>query len=258
MWLLGHSAAAYLAIKIFCVVFNIIADKKVDPKLGKSNKLKKSKRYLFPPYFLILLFVFANWPDFIHIGNLRMISHNIIAIILVPIIIVGLLIFRNLINKTEAFLLILVSILHGLTDTLVSGFQAFLPFTDIYFRVFVFNSIEDVIFESIIGFIFLIVLIQSGDLIKLKDFLIQSKKKMNDATKIDFISFWNVIIYQFLFFGFSLFAFMQLLLFAMWSLRSIQNLHWTYFIFFMVFLGFIIILLEVFYKYLFTPKYNKK
>jgi len=214
MWLIGHTALAYVVIKVIWIVFKSKSNSKSNNKGNDTELRDDTKKYLlrFSPHFIILLFVFANWPDFIHVGELRILSHNLLAVFVVPIIILLVLHRFNIVNRLEATLLVIASGLHALTDTLFSAFHLLYPFQSTAFSIYPFNSPQDIIAEGVIITIFLTMFLWTRDWKVLSNFLsncfVGSWRKVKSDSR-------NVLIghlYIFIFLLFSLFALIQLVM----------------------------------------------
>ena len=79
MWIIGHSALAYLVIKLTFI--------------GLKKKLL--------PRLLIFIFVFANILDSLHFGPLRWISHNLIGALIYSGIWIIILLKLNIAQRNE-------------------------------------------------------------------------------------------------------------------------------------------------------------
>ena len=252
MWLIGHTAAAYLIIKI---AWYAKYTKKEDP--GPSKDGRDSRRgerpknaYQFPPYFLLLLFVFANWPDFFHAGDIRIFSHNTIAVLVVPIIILIFMVQRRIMDRTEAFFLFWASVIHMITDIGFSSFYPFYPFDDSYVNIFLFNSLQNIMAEVILSVPFLLIFIASKDWKDLAAFLennlVNPQREMKPVDQLPVFRYMNI----FIFLAFSLFSLLQLILY---SIRLSLGSHFPADFFsitlFITFTCFIAVLTMVFFSF---------
>ncbi len=203
MWIIGHTACAYLLIKL---VYN----------------LKKQK---IGPNSVIFIFIFANLIDSLHFGILRIMTHNLIGTLLYSIL--WLFIFKKLkliIKNDYPALLIAVST-HIITDILFSSYYLFFPFKSTSYSIFGWNSPEHLIVGSFIVILFIIVFILSGDFLKLKLFVREKRKNFFSEFYLKkivkkqhfpfylFIVFYLFLIAQFLIF---LYLFINVLLEGIW------------------------------------------
>ncbi len=152
MWLVGHIAVAYLAVKGFW---------SVNESRGRKASLLSLPS--IPPRLLLLVFVFGNLPDFMHAGRLRILSHNTLAVILIPLIIVWVLIHFKKINRFQGFLLFLASLMHMTMDLVFSSFYLFYPLSKIEYSIFRFDGPQDLIMETLVVSLFLVLFISSGE-----------------------------------------------------------------------------------------------
>ncbi len=147
MWILGHTALAYLMVRF---VFRI---KKTEPRPG----------------LLLYVFLFANIQDALHFGALRQITHNFIGAVLFPLLWIYLFEKWGMIRKEDRFLLLAAALCHLIGDF---GFSSFLPLVRAGFReprYWVWNSVDNLVAESVLGIVFLVILVWSGDLRRLWD-----------------------------------------------------------------------------------------
>jgi len=235
--LLGHVAFTYIIIKLFWV--------------ARHNSLKTTRQASrFTPEFLLLLFVFANWLDFIHVGQWRMLSHNLIATVVVPSVALLPLVRWRIIGRFEAVLLFCASIIHMSTDILFGSFFIAFPFRTAASTIYPFNGMEDLVFESVVALLFLLVFIWSrewDDLSRfLADTIARSKKKGEPGIR----SFGGRYGYPFIFIAFSSFSFVQLVIFFL--IGGLAD--WYQILFSVPFAIFIAVLFFVFLRFLFSIK----
>jgi hypothetical protein len=256
MWLIGHTASAYLIVKGIWIAQRLHLRTKSQIKKVRNERMANSKIYHFPPHFLLLLFVFANWPDFVHVGELRVLSHNMIAVITVPSIILLILTHRQVVNRFEAILLLCASVVHMLTDIIFSSFYPFYPFQTKIFIIYSFNSYEHIVVESLISAIFLGVFIWSKDWKELAHFLSSNLIKSQGEEESNLSLEWNRYFYPFIFLLFSLFSLIQLLMYFNLFFSSYLTANLFYTLFLILFIGFIAILGMIFLT--FTISAQKK
>lgn len=146
MWLLGHTALAYL------VAMGLLAIPAAD-----SSKYLKNERTVF----VLLIFIFANWPDFTHVGVFRVFSHNLLTVLIVTTILIVAVMAYKRISLFEASVLFAASISHLIADCIFSSFYLYYPFNATVQAVFPFNGQEDIIAEIVIAIPFLILFAHS-------------------------------------------------------------------------------------------------
>ena len=139
MWFIGHIAFAYVIVK--CLV------------LGKR----------FRPDFLILLFFFSNLIDFVHFGWTRVLSHNLFAGILIPVVFLLALYKPLKISRKNSILLFIAGVSHMMADTLFGTFSWLFPFSIYEFSLIPFNISADLITESVLALVFISFLFLSGE-----------------------------------------------------------------------------------------------
>jgi predicted membrane protein len=142
MWILGHTAFAYLLVKLLF------------PSIRKECNGK----------LLLFIFIFANITDATHFGPLRTLVHNTIGTLLFSYIWIRFFRYHEIIDGKITPILLTATTTHIIGDLLFSYYHPFLPFSDYAGTLYAWNSTENIIVESLIGFIFLVVFVRSGDL----------------------------------------------------------------------------------------------
>ncbi len=155
MWLLGHTALAYLVIKL----------------TNRSTKIKLEGRII------AMIFIFANILDATHVGYLRMWGHNPLGTLLFTAFWIFFFGFFRLVERKHYALLLMASMLHVVGDLLFSGYHLFVPFNYDRLTVYTWNSYEDLIAESLLVMFFLAVFILSNDQMEYRKFLLREKKR---------------------------------------------------------------------------------
>jgi len=261
MWLIGHTASAYFLVKFlwYLGVKNDDNRKASGAQEDSSTTADEKPRAHFPPGFLLLLFIFANWPDYFHIGFLRYYSHNIFSVFIGPLIVFPVLLRFRVIKRIEAFLLLSASVLHMVTDLLFSSYYTLYPFRgreNSYYDLF---GPEYLIFESIISIAFIAVFVRSGESKDLTDFLVRCLNRKWRAAASFFERFFNSYMYIFIFMMFAFFAFIQLLISFRLLLWPSLNFVWFRVMFVLIFFVFVAILTAMFFRFLFkTQKEHHK
>ena len=160
MWVLGHTASAYLMAKCLC-------------KFGKQE---------FHPRLILLVMVFGNILDATHIGGLRSILHSIIGAIIFLGIILTYFKKMDFISGFEVILLSFSAGMHIFTDWLFSTFQFLRPFSTDHVYLYGFNSVEHIVVGDIISFIFLAVFMISKDFKSLKTYIKSQLIQLNSQS----------------------------------------------------------------------------
>ena len=156
IWIVGHSAIAYLVIKSIYLGFK----KEISPRL------------------LIFIFIFANILDSLHFGSLRWISHNLIGAIVYSGIWIIIFIKLKLVYKKEIIILYIAVFTHILGDVMCASFSFFVPFSYKPYSIWHSNTIEHLSFESILFLLFIIMFISSKDYQNLKIYLKMQKQEI--------------------------------------------------------------------------------
>ncbi|MGB9882534.1 MAG: hypothetical protein ACPLM9_05310 [Methanomassiliicoccales archaeon] len=142
MWLPGHLALSALAV---LPVIEAIASKR------SVNRIQV----------LAFLFFFSVFPDFLHIGELRILTHSLLGLSL-SVAIITLLIWKLVgIDRILLSITIVASGLHLLGDWIFGHFYPLFPFSTQYFSINNFNTLlnmrtELLLFILVLPFIFLV------------------------------------------------------------------------------------------------------
>lgn len=219
MWVIGHTAFAYLLIKPLF----IFTKKKVEPRL------------------IFFIFIFANLIDSVHYGPLRRIFHNPIGTIIFAVF--WLIFFEKckIIHKTEFPLLLFATGTHVLADVIFSSYFLLFPLNTNSYSIYGWNSSENLIVGAIMVMAFLLIFFLSGDYRRLKDFISEEKTqwRRNFTFKELFNPSWFTL---YLFIAFYLFTLAQFLVFLrLWSNLVLMSV-WYVWLFCMVFLSFSFVL----------------
>ncbi|MFW9771529.1 MAG: hypothetical protein ACFFBY_00665 [Promethearchaeota archaeon] len=187
MWIIGHSALAYLFIKPIYIGL---------------------KKELIPRQ-IILIFIFANMLDSLHFGPLRWISHNLVGALIYSGIWIIILLKLNIIHKNEVIFLYLAVFTHILGDFFISGFDLFL-----IVHIWNFNSIEHLTIEFFITLLFIISFIFSKDYRRLKEYLRLKPEKVELLNKKKYFQKHRYYFIIILFFIYYLFLLTQFLIYS--------------------------------------------
>lgn len=183
MWIVGHTAIAYLIIKFICI----------------CNKKE------IPPRLLIFIFIYANILDSLHFGQLRFLSHNIIGAVLYSGFWILVFLKLNLIKKKEISILYLAMITHIIGDILCTSFP--LPLFSIDYYIWKFNAIEHLTFSIFMTIIFLIIFISSKDFQRVSDYLGNIRKSLyNKPSQKEYSHSNKLLMLLFIFYYFLLSA----------------------------------------------------
>jgi hypothetical protein len=223
MYILGHTALGYLIARPFFKIDN----EKYGPEL------------------LLFIFVFANIVDSIHIGWIRMVSHNLIGTFAYAGIWL-IFFYKSGVMKAKYMpILLLATGSHIIADSYFAGYYFFIPFSFKGFSVFGFGSFEALITESILGILFFIVLIITKDLVILKKFLYTELKRF-----VKELNFKNMFLpeyyYSYLFIGFFVFVISQVLIYLISRYNFLLEGIWYQWLFFVVFIMFLVIFCYLF------------
>ncbi|MFX0060620.1 MAG: hypothetical protein ACFFC7_00360 [Candidatus Hermodarchaeota archaeon] len=216
MWIIGHTAFAYLSIKLIFV----LTKRRLDPNL------------------MIFIFIFANFIDTLHIGFLRNLLHNPLGTAIFSVF--WLLFFEKckVIRKGDFFVLLFAAGTHILTDVLFSEYLLLFPLNNMSYSIYGWNSPEHLIVGSVLVMVYMAVFYLSGDYYKLKDFVYKEKNKF--TSDLTFKSIYNPSLFTFyLFIAFYLFTIAQFFLFILLKFPSLTMgvlYVWMFFITFAFFL----------------------
>jgi hypothetical protein len=141
MWIAGHTAFGYLVAKA-----------------GFSVARKPLR-----PDLVLMIFFFSNLIDATHFGWLRDLTHNAIGTVLFTALALLILDRLGMLRKGDGPVLGGVSILHATGDLLFGGYLPLFPFSNRVHWAFPWNSPENLVTESALGFLFVAVFCLSAD-----------------------------------------------------------------------------------------------
>ncbi|MFX0200200.1 MAG: hypothetical protein ACFFCW_29120 [Candidatus Hodarchaeota archaeon] len=219
MWVIGHTAFAYLIVKPMFVFIK----KELDPNL------------------MLFVFIFANIIDVLHFSFFRFYSHNLFGTVVFSVF--WLLFFRKfeIIKKRDFIVLLFIVGTHIITDLVFSDYFILFPINKKPYSVYGLNSIEDLITESVFAMAFLLFFYHSRDFYKLKTFLSKEKKKF--FNNLNFKAIFNPSIFTFyLFVAFYLFNAVQLSFFVITTLNELLKGSWYFWMFLISFIAFFYVL----------------
>lgn len=154
MWIVGHTALSYLVVRCG---FSI-AGKRPGPSL------------------ILMVLIFGNIIDALHFGPLRDLTHNPFGTVLFALLWVSIFQRLGLLHGKDAPILLGVSVVHAAGDLIFGGYLPFFPFSGAAYWFRPWNSIEDLLVESLLAIIFMVVLIVTGDFSELKGFASEQRK----------------------------------------------------------------------------------
>jgi hypothetical protein len=154
MWIIGHTALGYLVTK-------------AGFSLGKRP---------VRPELVLMIFFFSNIIDATHFGWLRDITHNILGTALFTALAIIVADRLGLLQKGEGPVLAGVSALHAAGDVLIGGYLPFYPFSKTVYYAFPWCSVEDLVFETVLGLLFVAVFFGSSDFGKTRAFASGQKR----------------------------------------------------------------------------------
>jgi hypothetical protein len=177
------------------------------------------------PKIILFAIFFSNLIDLFHFDFYRTISHSLIGTLVIGCSVLFLFRFFQLIKKSEIGILLIALITHIPADYFFSTYHFFYPFDPTSFSIFSFNSYEDIVMETILGFIFILVLFLSNDIKKIKDFMSFLLKSTISDLKASKLMKKDHIVF-FTYFGFFLFTIGQFFVFLLLNSGLIRNLSW--------------------------------
>ncbi|MDO9537805.1 MAG: hypothetical protein Q7J68_05765 [Thermoplasmata archaeon] len=203
MWVTGHLAFAYLLI----IPFYLYKKKEMEPIL------------------ILNIFIFANLIDAIHIGPLRLISHNLIGTSI--FVAFWLLLFYkiNVIKIGYVPILIIAVASHVVGDLLFSGYSLLYPFENQSYVIYGWNTPEHMIVGSLLVFAFLGLFLMNRDYSRLREFLHGEEQNFLHEFKFNKLFSSNFVTY-YVFFAFRLFIIVQLGLFIFSNITGLSNWIW--------------------------------
>ncbi len=141
MWIVGHTALGYILAK-------------AGFSLGKQP---------LRPDLVLLIFFFSNLIDALHFGWLRDLTHNPLGTILFTAAAIVVADRLGLLRKGDGAVLAGVSVLHAAGDLLFGGYLPLYPLSSTVYRAWPWNSVEDLLFESVLGALFYVVFLFSRE-----------------------------------------------------------------------------------------------
>ena len=219
MWVIGHTAFAYLIVKPIFVFIK----RKLDPNL------------------MLFLFIFANIIDVLHFRFLRYFSHNPIGTVAFSVF--WLLFFEKckMIEKKDFTVLLFVIGTHIIADLVFSDYFLLFPINRKPYSIYGLNSTEDLITESVFVMAFLLLLFHSGEYYKLRTFLCKEKKKFFNNLTIKAI--YNPSLFVFyLFVVFYLLNTAQLSFFVLTTFNELLMGSYYFWMFLISFVAFLCVL----------------
>ncbi|MEW5937820.1 MAG: hypothetical protein AB1665_08410 [Candidatus Thermoplasmatota archaeon] len=112
---------------------------------------------------ILIIFVFANLIDAVHLGPLRILTHNLIGTALFVCLWLSFFLHYHLIRVKEVPALAAASGAHVLGDWLFSGYAFFYPLDAKVYALYPWGSPEHMIASAVLGAVFLAILLESGD-----------------------------------------------------------------------------------------------
>jgi len=141
MWIVGHTALGYLLARA-----------------GFSLGRKRLR-----PDMVLMIFFFSNLIDALHFGWLRDLTHNPLGTALFTAMAILVLARLGLLQKGDGTVLAGVSGLHAAGDLLFGGYLPLYPFSAKVYYAWPWNSVENLLFESALGVLFVAVFLSSRD-----------------------------------------------------------------------------------------------
>jgi hypothetical protein len=191
---------------------------------------------------MLFAFWFPNLPDLLHFDYIRVVSHSILGCIalVVPIS----LFFKHLklLQTKEAVLVSIMALSHLFFDYFFSTVQFYWPFNNLIYSIYGFNTTEDILFEGILGFLFMMSFLFY--LRKVQNHLFKTTDAIKDKGNTNYF----VLILQI---GFTFFSTLQLGMFVFLNFVNLMNLELLELFTFIMFIFFIVTQIYVsiyFYK----------
>jgi len=227
MWIIGHTALAYLMIKLKYR----IAKKRLDPNL------------------IIFIFIFANLIDSLHFGILRFFLHNQVGTVFYSLL--WLFIFEKckIIKKKDYTDLLIAATAQAIGDILFSGYYLLDRFNPTVYYIYGWNSTEHLIIGSVMVMLFLIIFLFSGDCFKLENHIQGIKKNLLTGFSLKKI-FNNSFFPFYLFLLFYLFTLVQFVIFIMLFFDVLLNGILIFWMFLIVFSFFTFVMTAILFGFL--------
>jgi hypothetical protein len=215
MYIVGHTALAYLILR------PILALDKTDQKAVK----------------IFYIFIFANIIDIINYNVFRYLGHNLIGTIIFSSFWMMVFYKLNLIKFKYFPLFFIATGTHVVADYLFTEYYFFVPFYDMIYSVFGYDTHYGLVAELILFLIFLPVFFGLGDCKRMKNFFYNAKQKTMSSVYEGAIIV--PAITSLLFIAFFLFIIAQLAVFFVTNRYCITHCGWipgTYIIAFILFI----------------------
>jgi hypothetical protein len=209
MWIAGHTALGYLVAK---AGFSI------------------ARRPLRPDL-VLMIFFFSNLIDATHFGWLRDITHNAIGTVLFTALAIVILDRLGMLQKGDGPVLGGVSVLHATGDLLFGGYLPIYPISTRVHWAFPWNSPENLVTESVLGFLFVAVFWLSSDFKESRRFAAEQRTllfrdfKPGKALDRRFLRIYMFTLFYLLFVG-------QLVYYLLWKhLGDLLSGLWYFWLF---------------------------
>jgi hypothetical protein len=147
----------------------------------------------------------------------------------------------GLIEKKHYPVLLLATAAHVLNDYLLSAYKFLYPFADTEFQVFAFNSLEDLLVESVLVVVFALVMFSVGDVRRMRTFMKEEKDKLVEKFSLrKAISRDSIPFY--LFFAFYTVSVLEFLVYVYLSRHGLLAVVWYKWLFLAVFVLYLVVL----------------
>jgi hypothetical protein len=198
------------------------------------------------PKIILFAIFFSNLIDLFHFDFYRTISHSLMGTVVIGCSVLFFFRLSQLIKKSETMILLVAVLTHIPADFFFSTYYFFYPFDLTAYSIFSFNSYEDIVIEIILGFIFLITIILSRDLHKIRLYLIELLREAKNYTQLKKRSYQSIII-LFIYIGFILFIFGQFYVYYLLNQQLLNAFYWYIIVFSFIWLLFIGVLVSNIY-----------
>jgi hypothetical protein len=183
------------------------------------------------PALIFMVFIFGNLPDATHMGWFRDLTHNPAGTVLFCL--VWALIFKRLgvLKKDDMPVVMGAGVIHAAGDLIHGGYLPFYPFSGAVYYYRPWNSVEDLLFETVLAVIMIAVLLRSRDWSELSDFAAEQRQRFFREFR------WNRpfrtgFVYAYLFIAFYLMLVGQFVFYIVWkqarSLMAHDIYSWSF------------------------------
>jgi len=117
-----------------------------------------------------MVFIFGNILDALHFGWLRNFTHNPFGTVLFPLLWAYIFHWTGHLRKEDFPVVMGASVVHASGDLVFGGYLPFFPFSWNIYMYAVWNSPANLIFESVITVLFVVLLLWTGDWRELRAF----------------------------------------------------------------------------------------